>query len=53
VKWIPALVMMAAAIVGGYVGPALARRLRPATIRGVVIAVGILMTAYFFHIAAR
>ena len=53
VKWIPALVMMAAAIVGGYVGPALARRLRPNVIRGIVIAVGILMTAYFFHIAAR
>src|SRR6185437_7047625 len=53
VRWIPALVMMAAAIAGGYLGPAFARRLRPAAIRGIVIAVGALMTAYFFHIAPR
>lgn len=53
VRWIPALVMMAAAIIGGYVGPAFARRMRPATIRGIVIVVGVLMTAYFFYIAPR
>ena len=51
VAWIPALVMMGAAIVGGYLGPIFARRLGPATIRGTVIAVGALMTAYFFYIA--
>jgi hypothetical protein len=53
VRWLPALVMMVAAILGGYLGPAFARRLRPTVIRSVVIAVGILMTAYFFHISPR
>ncbi|HEY7305645.1 MAG TPA: sulfite exporter TauE/SafE family protein [Bryobacteraceae bacterium] len=51
VRWLPALVMMAAAILGGYLGPAFARRLRPAAIRGIVITVGIFMTAYFFRIS--
>lgn len=51
VTWVPALVMMAAAIAGGYLGPIFARRLHPAAIRGTVIAVGALMTAYFFYIA--
>jgi hypothetical protein len=51
VRWTPALVMMAAAILGGYLGPAFARRLRPAVIRGIVIAIGIFMTAYFFRIS--
>lgn len=53
VRWLPTLVMMGAAILGGYLGPAFARRLRPAVIRGAVIGVGILMTAYFFHISRR
>ena len=53
VQWLPTLVMMAAAIAGGYVGPHLARRLRPRVVRGIVIAVGFLMTAYFFHIAPK
>jgi hypothetical protein len=51
VYWRPTLVMMGAGIAGGYVGPVLARRTKPAVIRGIVIAVGILMTAWFFHIA--
>ncbi|MGH9585066.1 MAG: sulfite exporter TauE/SafE family protein [Bryobacteraceae bacterium] len=53
VDWHPTLYMMAAAIAGGYVGPMLARRARPAVIRGIVIAVGALMTAWFFHIAPK
>ena len=51
IAWRPTLVMMVAGIVGGYVGPALARKLKPAIIRGIVIGVGLIMTAYFFHIA--
>jgi uncharacterized membrane protein YfcA len=53
VAWKPTLIMMAAAIAGGYVGPRLARRMKPAAIRGLVIAVGITMTVYFFRIAPR
>ena len=49
VRWMPALIMMAAAILGGYLGPAFARRLKPAVIRGLVIAIGAIMTVYFFR----
>jgi uncharacterized membrane protein YfcA len=43
--------MIGASILGGYAGPLAARRLKPAAIRGLVIAVGVTMTVYFFHIA--
>ena len=45
--------MMAAGIVGGYLGPLGARQLPPKVIRGLVIAVGAVMTGYFFHIAPK
>lgn len=51
--WRPTLLMMAAGIAGGYLGPVLARRLKPEIIRGIVIIVGIVMTAYFFRIAPQ
>jgi len=51
VAWKPTLVMMGASILGGYVGPIIARRLKPQVIRTFVIVVGVVMTAYFFHIA--
>jgi uncharacterized membrane protein YfcA len=53
VDWRPAMLMMAAAICGGYLGPILARRLPPAFIRALVLAVGALMTVYFFRIAPK
>jgi uncharacterized protein len=53
VDWRPALVMMAAAILGGYVGPMLARRMPQRVIRAIVIAVGAAMTTYFFYTAPR
>ncbi len=53
VSWRPALVMMAAGIVGGYLGPLGARQLPPKVIRGSIIAIGAVMTAYFFHIAPK
>jgi len=53
VYWRPTLVMMVAAIMGGYVGPLIARRMNPKAIRGIVIAVGAMMTAYFFYIAPK
>jgi uncharacterized membrane protein YfcA len=53
VWWRPTLIMMAAGIAGGYVGPLLAKRTKPVVIRRIVIAVGILMTIYFFHITPK
>jgi uncharacterized membrane protein YfcA len=53
VYWRPTLIMMAAGILGGLVGPYIARRMKPAVIRGIVIAVGVVMTAYFFRIAPK
>ncbi len=53
VVWRPALTMMAAGIAGGYVGPVIARRMPPQLIRALVIAVGALMTVYFFHISPK
>lgn len=47
--WTQTLVMMAAGIAGGFAGPYLARRLSQGVIRTIVITVGILMTAWFFH----
>jgi uncharacterized membrane protein YfcA len=49
VYWPQTVVMMAAGITGGYAGPFIARRLPTTAVRGIVIAVGILMTAWFFR----
>ena len=49
VSWRPAVLMMAAGIAGGYVGPLLARKIRAEVIRAIVIAVGCVMTLYFFR----
>jgi uncharacterized membrane protein YfcA len=48
VVWPQALLMLVGAIVGGYAGAALARRLDPRTVRGAVILIGCVMTLYFF-----
>jgi uncharacterized membrane protein YfcA len=48
VVWGPALVMIAGSLVGGYGGAAFARRLDPRVVRWFVIAVGVVMTVYFF-----
>ncbi len=48
VIWLPALVMIAGAIVGGYGGAYFARKLDPRAIRIFVILVGSGMTIYFF-----
>jgi uncharacterized protein len=53
VDWRDALLMMTASVAGGYVGPIAARRMPPSLIRAIVIAVGILMTIYFFRIAPK
>lgn len=48
VAWPQALLMMVAATIGGYAGAPVARALPPAVIRGVVIAVGTIMSGIFF-----
>jgi uncharacterized membrane protein YfcA len=47
VLWSEALVMMVAATLGGYQGAALSRRLPVAWVKGVVVAVGLVMTVIF------
>jgi uncharacterized membrane protein YfcA len=48
VVWPQALVMLVGAVVGGYAGAAIARRLDPLLVRRFVIVVGVVMTIYFF-----
>ncbi|TSE31259.1 sulfite exporter TauE/SafE family protein [Tepidimonas charontis] len=48
IVWPYAVLMMVAATAGGYVGARLAQRLPARTVRGVVVATGVAMTAVFF-----
>lgn len=48
VEWLPAAIMIVGAIIGGYGGAAVARRLDARLVRAFVIIVGFVMTAYFF-----
>jgi len=48
VAWEPAAVMIVGGILGGYAGAAVARRIRPAHVRTMVLVVAWTMTAYFF-----
>lgn len=48
VQWPVALLMTAGAITGGYAGAAIARRIDPRLVRYAVIALSVLLTAYFF-----
>jgi uncharacterized membrane protein YfcA len=48
IEWRPGTVMVAGAIIGGYAGASMARRLDQVRVRQFVIAIGWLMTAYFF-----
>lgn len=48
IVWQQALVMMVAAVIGGYVAARIARRLPPTIVRGVVVVTGAVMTVLFF-----
>lgn len=48
VIWLPAIVMIAGAVVGGFGGAYVARKVDQRIIRGFVIVVGVSMTVYFF-----
>jgi uncharacterized protein len=49
IVWSLGPVMAIAAIAGGYVGARLARRLKPIYVRRVVIAIGLVLSTYFFY----
>jgi len=49
VRWDLAPGMAVAAIVGGYLGAHFARRLPKALVRGIVIAIGFGLAAYYFY----
>jgi len=48
VIWPQTLVMLAGAVVGGYSGAHFAQKIKPATVRRGVIAIGFALTLYFF-----
>jgi uncharacterized membrane protein YfcA len=48
VAWAPGVVMIAGGITGGYVGARVARRVKPAVVRRLVLVIAWSMTAYFF-----
>jgi len=48
VHWRETAIMLVAAIVGGYLGAILARRVPSPTLRAFVLAFGVLMTGVFF-----
>jgi uncharacterized membrane protein YfcA len=48
VAWTPGLVMAAGAVLGGYFGAVIARKIDPYWVRVFVIAIGWTMTVYFF-----
>ena len=48
IEWPQALLMAVAAIIGGYFGSRIARRLPARALRALVISLGVAMTTYFF-----
>lgn len=48
VAWLPALIMMVAAIAGGYAGARAARRMSARVLRLGIVAVGVVTTVWFF-----
>lgn len=48
IAWGPALAVLAGAIAGGYLGARFARWINPAILRGIVIAVGLGLTWFYF-----
>jgi len=48
VVWPVALVMMACALVGGTLGGRLAGRIKPSTLRWVVVVIGVTVSIYYF-----
>ena len=49
VEWPSALIMMLGAVMGGYAGAHLAQRVPQQGVRGVITAIGILISAVMFY----
>ncbi|MFI5266850.1 MAG: TSUP family transporter, partial [Chloroflexota bacterium] len=49
VAWPQASIMLVGAIIGGYGGASVAKRIRATVLRRFVIALGFAMSAYFFY----
>jgi len=41
--------MSASAVLGGYLGASVARRVRPSVVRWVAVGIGFVLSAYFFY----
>jgi len=48
VVWPQAILMLIGSVAGGYGGARLALRVEPRLVRRLIIAIGLIMTAYFF-----
>jgi uncharacterized membrane protein YfcA len=48
VWWLQAVLLLIAAVIGGYAGAHFAKRVNPALIRGVIIAISAAVTVAFF-----
>jgi uncharacterized protein len=48
VWWLPAMLLLIAAVIGGYAGAYFAKRVNPGLIRGVIIAISTAVTIAFF-----
>ena len=46
--WLQAALLLVAAVIGGYAGALMAKRVNPALIRGIIIAVSAAVTVAFF-----
>ena len=49
VSWPHTIVMLATATLGGYIGASVARKIPALWLRRFIIAVGLLLTAFYFH----
>ena len=48
VWWLQTSMMLVAAVIGGYVGARIARKVNPAVVRGIIVVVSIVVTVAFF-----
>jgi len=48
IEWVPALIMLASGVAGGYFGARVARGMNPNHVRAIIIAIGVTMTVVFF-----
>ena len=47
--WLQTSMMLIAAVIGGYIGARLARRMNPVWVRAAIILISVIVTAAFFR----